>query len=246
MRRTQQTLASLNCHTLDVGSTAPRALVVVCHGYGAPGDDLVALAERLVPPSLGDGGVRFIFPQGPLSLAGMGMANSRAWWHLDVDMLEQRARNPSAFAATMREHVWEGLPSARKMLRQLVATALTDANLDYNRLILGGFSQGAMLTTDLALRLDEPPAGLVVLSGTLVSESAWRPLMAKRSGLAVVQSHGRTDPILPYANAEALRDAFVDAGCKVQFDAFAGGHTITPGGLRLAAELIETVARIAP
>ena len=47
--------------------------------------------------------------------------------------------------------------------------------------VLGGFSQGSMLATDVALRAPAPPAGLVVLSGTFVTPGAWKALMPARS-----------------------------------------------------------------
>jgi phospholipase/carboxylesterase len=94
-----------------------------------------------------------------------------------------------------------------------------------------------MLTTDLALRLEEAPAGLAILSGTLTDEPSWTRLAARRQGLRVVQSHGRQDPILPYANAEALRDVLKGAGCDVTFLPFAGGHTIPDDALSAISSL---------
>ncbi len=101
-----------------------------------------------------------------------------------------------------------------------------------SRLVLGGFSQGAMITTDLTLRLEEPPAGLCLLSGTLIAESEWTPRVKARAGLPVFQSHGENDGILPYANAEALRDLLTGAGLSVEFHSFPGEHTIPMSVLR--------------
>lgn len=245
MRRHTRALGSLTCQTLDVGRGPTRAVAVLCHGYGASGADLMALAERCAGTDDQAPGLRLIVPQGPLNLAGMGMPNSRSWWHLDVNMLEQRTQDPQVFQATLRQRAWDGMPAARKMLRRLVDEALAECNLGYDRLVLAGFSQGAMLSTDVALRLDEPPGGLVVLSGSMVNEAVWLPLIGKRRGLRVAQSHGRGDPILPYANALALRDAFVAAGCSMQFGDFAGGHTIPAVAVRLCVELIDDVRRSA-
>ena len=100
-----------------------------------------------------------------------------------------------------------------------------------------------MLSVDSALRLDEPPAGIVVLSGTMLDEANWSRLIAKRGGLWVVQSHGHSDPILPYSNALALRDAFIASGCRVQFEDFAGGHIIPEAAVHACAVLIRTVVR---
>jgi len=106
--------------------------------------------------------------------------------------------------------------------------------------VLGGFSQGAMVTTDLALRQDEAPAALVILSGTLLAESEWRARAVRRKGLRVLQSHGRQDPILPFAEAVLLRDLLQESGLAVEFLPFDGPHTISEEALdRLGALLLS-------
>jgi phospholipase/carboxylesterase len=97
--------------------------------------------------------------------------------------------------------------------------------------VLGGFSQGAMLACDAALRSDRPLAGLVLLSGTLLAQDEWVPLMPKRRGLPVLQSHGQADPLLPFFLAEQLRDLLSRAGLAVQWVSFRGGHEIPPSVL---------------
>jgi phospholipase/carboxylesterase len=84
-----------------------------------------------------------------------------------------------------------------------------------------------MLTTDLALRLDESPAGLVILSGTLISRGAWAERIARRTSMPIFQSHGRLDPLLPFAVSEQLRRVFMDAGASVTHVPFHGEHTIS-------------------
>ena len=95
-----------------------------------------------------------------------------------------------------------------------------------NRLVLGGFSQGAMLSMDVALHSERPLAGLVLLSGTLLNESSRRARINTRKGLPVFQSHGERDPLLPFALAEQLRDLMIEAGLPVTWKMFRGGHEI--------------------
>jgi len=111
--------------------------------------------------------------------------------------------------------------------------------LPYSHLTLGGFSQGAMIATDVALRLEEPPQGLAILSGTLLLEDTWRAKAKARAGLRVFQAHGRGDPVLSFQAAEALRDLWLDAQAAHEFLPFDGGHTITGEALtRLARFLV--------
>jgi phospholipase/carboxylesterase len=83
-----------------------------------------------------------------------------------------------------------------------------------------------MLASEVALRAERPLAGLVVLSGALLAADEWTPLMAKRKGLRVFQSHGNADPLLPLFTAELLRDRLVQAGLMVEWVGFEGGHEI--------------------
>ena len=108
--------------------------------------------------------------------------------------------------------------------------------------VIGGFSQGAMLATDIVLRSERKFAGLAVLSGTLLSHREWLPLMPARAGLPVLQSHGRADPVLPFAVAERLRDELSAAGLAVQFVSFNGGHGIPGPVLDGLAKLIGRAA----
>ena len=159
----RSTLGGLDVVTVQATPRVPpTGVVVLCHGFGAPGTDLVGLARALVSvePSL----------------------------------------------ATARFHFPSGLP--------------------FSKLVLGGFSQGAMITTDVALRLEEAPAGLVALSGTLLVEDAWRQKASARKGLPVFQSHGRFDGVLPFTAATWLEAMLRDAGLGVEFHAFDGGHEI--------------------
>ncbi len=198
-------------------------VIVLCHGFGAPGDDLVALADAIDAPP----GTVFVFPQALhdlQDLLGQALyADARAWWLIDFARLERALATGEL--RDLSAEIPEGLADARAalsdMLDELVRTEQA------SRLVLGGFSQGAMLSLDLALRQPERKlAGLVLLSGTMIAEREWTPRMAGLKGMPVFQSHGDSDPILPFAIAERLRDALADGGLDVTFEPFAGPHTI--------------------
>lgn len=113
---------------------------------------------------------------------------------------------------------------------------------DPARTVLGGFSQGAMLSCDALLHSTQPYAGLVQLSSTLVARQEWAPLLTKRKGLPLFQSHGTHDPILPFSMAERLRDECVQAGVMVEWQPFRGGHEIPEPVLRkLGSFLVRTI-----
>lgn len=204
--------------------------VVLLHGFGAPGDDLVALAQFIRVPN-----VRFVFPAAPIELGGL-YGDARAWWQLDLAKLEQDLRTGSI--RDRRSEVPVGLDVARAKISAL----LDELKVDNTKLVLGGFSQGAMLSLDVALHRDVAPAGLALMSGTLLAESLWEPKFAKLSGVPVFMSHGIADSLLPFAISQHLRDRLVAAGAKVTWVEFMGGHEIPPPVLDGVTKLIRQVA----
>ena len=97
-----------------------------------------------------------------------------------------------------------------------------------------------MLATEVQLHAEEPFAGLVVLSGALISEDRWRPAaVARAKNLHVVGSHGRRDPILPFQSGEDLAKLLTDNGAQVKFIPHNGAHEIPPAALQGLAELVS-------
>jgi phospholipase/carboxylesterase len=209
-------------------------VVVLLHGFGAPGEDLVPLWRVLGVPR----GTRFVFPSAPLELSyAYGMGDARAWWMIDLAALDAAIRQ-----GTFRElgkDVPVGLDTARAAVIGMLEAI--DARMRPSSLVLGGFSQGAMLALDVALHTDRPLAGLVLLSGTLLAETLWSPRMPSRKGTPVLQSHGTHDPLLPYAVAEKLRDHMSEAGLDVEFVGFRGQHEIPPIVLDRASAFLRRV-----
>jgi len=237
-------LGSLRCHIEDrlPAGADPRLLVVLCHGFGAPGTDLVRLGAEVLRqrPELAES-VRFCCPEAPVSLADAGMPGGRAWWILDLDRLNA-AMATGEFRDLRHESPAE-LPAARQKLTALLDEVQAATSLPPSRIVLGGFSQGAMLATDVALRLPEKPALLTIFSGSLLTEDDWRERAAAASGLPVLQSHGREDMILPFQAALWLRDLLQEAGCEVEFIPFHGPHTIPPEAVQ---RFTERLAELAP
>ena len=179
--------------------------VVLLHGFGAPGDDLAGLADAIeVPP-----GTTLVFPEAPLSLSEIsgerGYGDARAWWM--IDMVRMQLAAASGTLRDLSQDVPAGLSEANEAVSAML-DELAKENPDA-RLVLGGFSQGAMLSLDVALRAPSRAlAGVVLLSGTMIAEQEWTPLLPGRKGLPVFQSHGRSrrDPALRSSGAP-LADA---------------------------------------
>lgn len=243
MNLSQQPLGRLHCRVFEPsdGNLKPELVVILCHGFGAPGDDLVPLGQWMGDqyPELGKR-VHFVFPEAPLSLAQMGMPGGRAWWMIDTEALQRSIE--SGDPRDLSQDLPEGMPEASEMVSELVKQLMETHQISEDRVVLGGFSQGSMVTTDVALRMENAPGALIVMSGTLVCEPVWSELSQKREMLKILQSHGRQDPILPFEAARALRSLFLQAGFEHQFLPFDGVHSIPEEVLRASADLILSLA----
>ncbi len=213
---------ALRVHVMGSGTSGPA--VLLAHGFGAPGSDLVGLAEVVD----GGPGVRWFFPEAPLDLMPIGVPG-RAWWPIDMARL-QRAAMTGDIESLLHETP-AGLPSARAALEGCLAALQRDHGVSPEQLVIGGFSQGAMLTTEIALHAARPFAGLAILSGTLISADRWRAAASSVGArLHVLQSHGRADPILPFEAAGRLRALLEKGGARLTWVEHRGGHEI-PGNV---------------
>lgn len=204
------------------GRDAPSAdpVVVLIHGYGATGEDLVPLAESIGAKD----GTRFVLPEAPWPHPEL--PDGRAWWPLDLMALRERLARGEA--AALRREVPVGLDAARGKVVELLGELQRRLGATGSRIVLGGYSQGAMLSCDVALESDRPLGGVVLLSGSIVAEEAWERGLARRRGVRFFVSHGRQDPLLPFSLADALRARLGAAGARVTWMPFDGGHEIPP------------------
>ncbi len=208
---------------VETVTAAAGKTVVLFHGYGADCHDLAPLAG-VFPPGLA---ARWVFANAPLTVAIGPHSTGRAWFPIDMAALE---------AAMMRggHRDFSGetppgfLEAAERAAAFVAALGVEPANL-----VVGGFSQGAMMATELALTMREAPGSLVVLSGALVTKVRWQEALARRGPhLRVFQAHGRGDPVLSFRDAETLQSLLVGAGAKVTWSPFDGGHEIPESVLR--------------
>jgi phospholipase/carboxylesterase len=215
------------------------------------GQVLGQLVGQLPGRAPGSTSLRFAFPAAPLSLIPedgedgedgddggfYGFSDSRAWWQIDIERYQRMMMTGRLHDAVNDEPA--GLASAREQLLDVLAELRRELAVPPDRLILGGFSQGSMLSLDVALRTQLPLRGLVLWSTTYLAQNQWRHGMSARRGLRVLQSHGRRDPLLPFAVATGLRDDLVAAGLDLGFHEFGGGHEIPPPVLQATVEFLR-------
>jgi phospholipase/carboxylesterase len=210
------------------GGKGPPTLVLL-HGYGSSAEKWEPFTQTIALPPKG----RFIFPQGPeVTVPPDGPVGGRAWWRLDLESHIPAGQSVPDLSATHPE----GLVKAASLVEDLL-NGLKGA--EKKDVILGGFSQGAMVAGEVAFASDQQIAALVMLSGTIVDESTWKRQFPRRRGLRVFLSHGRQDTMLPFAVAERLHSELVAAGLDVTWCPFNGGHEIPEEAVIALNKFIE-------
>lgn len=195
------------------GGDGPPTLVLL-HGYGSSAEQWGPFTQTIHWPPPG----RFVFPQGPEVMARTdAAAEGRAWWPLDL-----RSHIPEGKTAP---DLSRARPPGLRVAASLVEDLLADRQVvPRGPVVLGGFSQGAMVASEVAFRSHVQLSALIVLSGTLVDEQSWESHLAERRGLPVFLAHGRRDGTLPFAVAERFRQELEAAGLQVTWCPFDGGH----------------------
>jgi phospholipase/carboxylesterase len=197
-------------------------LVVLCHGYGADGNNLIGLApmwQRLMPT------VAFAAPNAPERCAGAPVGFQ--WFA--ISRLEPHA---------MRG----GVESAAAGLNAFLDAELARHNLPADRLALVGFSQGTMMSLHVGLRRQVKPAAIVGYSGLLTD--ADELTMQARAAPPILLIHGDADQMIPVEFLFTSAAALGRAGAAVQWHLSRGvGHSIDEQGLALGGLFLSMAFR---
>ena len=213
-------IAGLTTHVLPANAEA-ASLVVLLHGYDGFATDLSPFAASLRLPCA------FAFPEAP-EPATPGGRGGHAWWPINDEsrIRAQRLRTPR----DLSDMSPKGLPLARA--RILAFLERIGSEMRPTSVVLGGFSQGAMLACDIAWRDRRALQGLVVLSGARICGAEWASLYTRRRGLPVFVSHGKEDPELSFHAAHSFQNELQAHGLATTWTPFEGGHEVPLPALR--------------
>ena len=195
-------------------------LVVFLHGYGADGADLLGLADVLGPHLPG---VAFVAPDAPERCVGGGFGHQ--WFPIPwIDGSPQAAADA-------------GLAASAADLDGFLDACLAEEGLTPDRMVLVGFSQGAMMSLHVAPRRPLAVAGVVAISGRLLQpDRLAREAQVKPPVLLV---HGDQDAVVPFGDMAKAGEALVAAGFSTFGHVMQGsGHGIAPDGLGVALQFI--------
>lgn len=198
-----------------------KSLIVLLHGFGADNTDLATLA-RVVDPQVK---TNWCFPNAPHVVPLGPHMTGRAWFPLRLAELEIQGIDFTQVTP-------EGMERAVDQVLKAVDALKLKYKLEMNQIVIGGFSQGAMIAMAAALKAPSSFAGVTLFSGSLVDEPKIRELASAHKGLKFFQSHGQQDPMLPFALAERLDSVLNESGLDGMLYSFRGGHEIPAPVLR--------------
>jgi len=189
--------------------------IVLLHGFGANANDLYPLSDIPLSPQF-----RWIFPEAPHQVQiGPGMFG-RTWFPFDLSIIEEAINQKDfhRFYEEYRDAIQSSADGIKDMLKALQVPAA--------QLILGGFSHGAILSTHICLNMEESLLAINLFSGSYVKEYHWDEVAFNQRGMPFFQSHGKSDPLLPFEMAKELYNCLDSGGLNGEFVAFDGGHEI--------------------
>lgn len=197
-----------------------RGLVILLHGLGADGNDLIGLAPHWAPllPH-----VAFVSPNAPYpcDMAPYGYQ----WFSL-------QDRTPARVIA--------GVQAAAPILDGFIDRQMAEHGLAANQVALVGFSQGTMMSLFVAPRRSHALAGVVGYSGRLVDDGSLATQIAARPPMLLV--HGTQDEIVPYQSLDMSAQALTALDVPVETLSCPGlGHGIDPAGLQAGGAFLQKV-----
>jgi phospholipase/carboxylesterase len=198
----------------------PRRLVVLLHGLGADGNDLIGLGPYWAPllPE-----AEFLSPNAPFPCDAAPYGYQ--WF-------SSRDRNPAAVLA--------GVRAAGSILDAFLDEALARRGLGDGDMALVGFSQGTMISLFVGLRRPHAPAGILGYSGRLLAAELLAGELRSRPPVLLV--HGTEDPLVPYQSLAAAEAALTAIGVPTETLTCPGiGHSIDDRGLRRGGHFLEEV-----
>ena len=196
-------------HRLRPPDGDPEGALLLFHGRGTDEHDLFPLLDALDPERRLLGGT----PRGPLTLPPGG-----AHWYI-----VRRVGFPDA----------ETFHASYGVLAGWVAALLDAHGLSHDRAVLGGFSQGAVMSYALSLGKGRPrPAAILALSGFIPSVEGFEHDLEAAAGLPVAIGHGTHDPIIPVDFGRDARERLEAAGAEVTWRESPIPHSVDPAFLR--------------
>jgi phospholipase/carboxylesterase len=207
----QEQFSNFKAYTFFVDKEAPYLFIL--HGYGATGEDLVFMREELDPEHK----YNWVFPQAPLAIDEI---EGYSWFPFSAE----------EFIDVIEGDKW-GIkdvvdPRIIEKLSLDFEGFIEELEIPKDKIVLGGFSQGSIVSLEIALRAKFSSLALFLFSTAPLSTDNFGRLGELNRKPYFLQSHGLEDPLLPYSLAKLMNESLKKYSWKGEFISFHGGHEI--------------------
>jgi len=213
----------MDLFSLSRGSGTKDLGILICHGFGASAYDLCDLQDYIDPELKAD----WYFPQGPYNLGG----NSWAWFPENEE--HRKAALYGAYFQDLEEKSDAGLEISLELLKNFMNTKA------HKEWILGGFSQGSMISLHLAFETDKNLSSVLLYSSALFDLKRLSRHKEPKKWSALV-SHGTYDPVLSFEGGKKVHSFLQNQGIPTEFLSFPGYHEIPQAVLERSIPYIQT------
>ncbi|MCD6039798.1 MAG: estB [Gammaproteobacteria bacterium] len=213
---------------IEIMPTIPAlGSVIWLHGLGADGHDFVSMVSQLQLPSHLP--LRFIFPHAPFIPVTVNNGYvMRAWFDIYSMQINQRIDE-------------EGIANSVKLINSFIKNE-QEKGISTEKIILGGFSQGAVITLMAGLSYPKKLAGAIALSGYLPqADTILKNRSPENSGLPVFLAHGTEDTVVPFILGQATATALEKYQVSVAWHSYAMAHSICAAEIKDIAAWLEHV-----
>lgn len=214
-------MTKLTVHSKKPLSGKTKSVVILIHGYGADGADLVGLADPLsehMPDTL------FLSPDAPNRCS----INPGGFEWFPIPRMD----------GSTQEAADTGLAASHDVLNEFIDGVIAENDISADKLILLGFSQGTMMSLHIGPRMKDELAGIVGFSGRLLKPELLSSEALSKPSVQLI--HGDQDDVVPYADMATAAAHLEVAGLNTTtYTSRNTGHGIAADGLRVALAFMK-------
>ena len=210
---------SLNTTILEpLSKKKPKNAVILCHGYGGDGKDISILASYW-RPHLPD--TIFICPDAPEVCAAS--PTGYQWF----DLMDQTP-----------EQILSKSLVAENKLNKLIDEVIEKNNLQSSQIIIGGFSQGCMISLQTGIKRKDKINSILGYSGRIIGKDHLSKNIISRPNIILM--HGDIDQVVPIDGFLEAKDFFIKNDYKIETKIFKNcEHRIPTEGSSLGLQFIK-------
>lgn len=192
-------------------SRSPVGTIIWLHGLGADGNDFVPMVSELnIPENLP---LRFVFPNAPVIPVTINNGyQMRAWYDIVSMNVDQHADQ-------------KGIDASVNQLQQLIAHEKNNG-IPSEKIVLAGFSQGAVIALTTGLTLTERLGGILALSGYLPHAEQITQTATANHATPIFLAHGTEDTVVPYALGKLIHSVLQKQGFAVSWHSYTMPHSV--------------------